>query len=150
MKPAVTTVLAVLFILTIFAHPAPAAWIQVPSAEPTIQAGIDAAVDGDVVLVAPGTYVENIDFDYKSIEVRSESGPLSTTIDGNSSGSVVTIKGDETDDAVLDGFTLAYGANDYGGGIYISDGSDATIRDCQIGYNKTVTAYPVDSAWYNM
>jgi len=92
MKTTVTTVLAVLFILTIFTHPAPAVEIRVPSEEPTIQAGINAAVDGDIVLVAPGTYVENIDFDYKSIEVRSESGPLSTTIDGNFSGSVVTIR----------------------------------------------------------
>jgi len=92
MKPAITTSLAVLFILTIFAHPAPAVTIHVPSAEPTIQAGINEAVDGDIVLVAPGTYVENIDFDYKAIEVRSESGPLLTTIDGNFSGSVVTIR----------------------------------------------------------
>ena len=35
--------------------------LQVPSEFPTIQAAVDAAKDGDVVLVAPGTYNESVD-----------------------------------------------------------------------------------------
>ncbi len=71
-----------------------AATIQIPKDFPTIQAGIDAAVDGDEVVVAPGTYVENIDFFGKAITVRStdpnDAGVvLNTIIDGGGAGSVV-------------------------------------------------------------
>jgi hypothetical protein len=47
-----------------------------------IQMGIDAAVDGDMVLVAPGEYVitEPVTFRRKAITVKSEAGPDETSI----------------------------------------------------------------------
>lgn len=45
--------------------------IHVPADYPTIQAGIDAATNGDTVLVDTGTYVENINYMGKSIVIAS-------------------------------------------------------------------------------
>lgn len=86
-----------------------AAVIHVPGDQPTIQEGIDAAQNGDTVLVAAGTWVEDINFQGKSISVTSESGPAVTTIDSGPFKSVVTFAGGETLDALLEGFTITGG-----------------------------------------
>src|SRR6266498_3696267 len=78
--------------------------IIVPSDQPTIQSAINVATDGDRVLVAPGTYFENINFGKKAITVTSESGPQDTIIDGGSADSVVFFISGEGRDSVLKGF----------------------------------------------
>jgi Thrombospondin type 3 repeat len=56
-------------------HPAT---LKVPSEQPTIQAGIDAAKNEDTVLVAPGSYVEHLVILNKTVFIVSRSGPDST------------------------------------------------------------------------
>src|SRR5262245_1643542 len=94
--------------------------IRVPADQPTIQAAIGAASNGDVVQVAPGTYIENVNFLGKAIRVTSEQGPEVTIIDGNQAGSVVTFASGETLQSVLNGFTVrngkASGSPSYEGG----------------------------------
>src|SRR5262245_803057 len=95
---------------------AEAATITVPGDIGTIQGAIAAAAPGDTVLVAPGTYLENLTFLGKAITVVSESGPAVTIIDGNFAGPVVGFNEHETRGAVLRGFTLQHGASSFGGG----------------------------------
>jgi len=87
-------------------HAAAAVTINVPAEQPTIQAGINAATNGDTVLVAPGAYYEHITFQGKAIEVRSSFGPDSTVISGAGSGTAVTFNSGEGSSSVLRGFTV--------------------------------------------
>jgi hypothetical protein len=102
--------------------------VRVPADQPKIQAGINAAVNGDTVLVSPGTYYENINFSGKNITVISASGPGVTTIDGQQTGPSVTFASGETLNAVLSGFTVRNGNPN----VSISNAS-ATIRGNVIG-----------------
>ena len=107
--------------------PASATIIDVPSVDyPTIQAGIDSSSDGDTVLVQPGMYIENIDFNGHNIVLGSlflttsdTSYISSTIIDGDSTDRVVTFNNSAESNAVLTGFTIQNGFASQGGGISI-------------------------------
>jgi len=141
-----------------------AEWDGVHGPKKTIQAAIDAAVNSDTVIAAPGWYSENINFLGKAITVRS-SNPASwdvvknTIINGNCQGSCVVFNHNETNGSILEGFTLTHGKgtliqsyryhdgyirNEYvGGGIFCLD-SSPTIRRCNIkanGYDICETNY---------
>jgi len=114
--------------------------INVPDDYPTIQQAIDAAADTDTVLVAEGTYFENIDFNGMNITVASlflttqDTTYISQTIiDGNQNDCVVRFVSGETMDAVLTGFTITNGTNDEGGGILISNSSPTLVGNVIAG-----------------
>jgi len=94
--------------------------INVPADIGTIQGGIDLATNGDTVLVQPGTYMENIDFNGKNIVVGSlmlitgDTSYISQTIiDGDIPyrRSVVLFVNGEDSTTVLCGFTIVNGYN---------------------------------------
>ena len=104
----------------------------------TIQKAIDAAGDGETIIVYSGIYEEKIKFNNKNITVRSTDPSdstivASTVIDGGGSGTVVQfVSGDES---TLEGFTIRNGnSGGYGGGIFILS-SDPTITSNTISYN---------------
>jgi parallel beta-helix repeat protein/predicted outer membrane repeat protein len=114
-------------------------YLRVPDTYSTIQQAIDAAPEGHGVLVAPGTYMENIDFMGKAILVEGAHGSEMSEIDGAQAGSVVTFQSGEGEDSLLEGFTIRNGASLAGGGIYCMNASPS-INDVKITENSSTGA----------
>jgi parallel beta-helix repeat protein len=114
--------------------------IKVPGDYAKIQKAIEAASDGDMVLVSNGKYYETIDFLGKAITVKSENGAGSTTIDGAATDGIVIFNKHETAASRLDGFTISNGSFFKGGGIYIQH-SSPTITNCTITGNHFQQQY---------
>lgn len=124
-------------VMTAISSAAFADTLLVPSEYGSIQSGIDAAIEGDIVSVEAGIYYETIDFLGKAITVSSADGdPSGTFIDGGvSSDSVVKFITAETAKSIIDGFTIRNGSGVDGGGVYILSASP-TIQNCIISGNN--------------
>jgi hypothetical protein len=100
-----------------------------------IQEGIDAAAEGDSVIVLSGTYFETIDLRGLGIRLYSTDGPEMTTIDGTGAFHVVHCLSGEGPDTVIEGFTITGGnasgppPDDWGGGMY-NVNSSPTVNNC--------------------
>lgn len=99
-----------------------AAELHVPADFATIQSAVDASVDGDTVLVAPGTYAEAIDLSGRKITLASEGGAAATILDGLTvtTASILTADSGETLETVVRGFTFR-------------DGQGTTAEACELG-----------------
>jgi len=132
--------ITILFLILLFASINADATIRgVPGSYTTIQSAINAAVNGDTVLVEPGTYFENINFRGKHIVVTSRfylnnelSYIASTVINGSTptnpdSASTVIIGSGADSTTVLQGFKITGGTgtkwtDEHGAGIYREGG----------------------------
>jgi parallel beta-helix repeat protein len=107
----------------------------------TIQSAIDAASDGQTIIVYPGIFYENIYVNGKNITIQS-SDPTNpdivsaTIIDGGKKKSVVWVT--NSDKSTLEGFTIQNGETSWGGGIFMDNKSEPTIRNNIITGNAAV------------
>ncbi len=106
--------------------PAHAATLTVPGDYASIQAAVDAASDGDEILVSPGTYDE-------TIEIRSGitlQGPgiddETAHIQGDNTGSVVVFI--DAPPAVLEGFVISGSGGASTDALVLIEGSSPVVR----------------------
>lgn len=108
--------------------------VRVPSEQPTIQEGINAAGEGDTVLVAPGVYTgssnRRLDFHGVNMTVRSEAGPESTVIDCEYENLAFWFHNGEDFSSLVEGFKIKNADRYDAGGLLCEEGACATIRDC--------------------
>jgi hypothetical protein len=102
--------------------------LRVPSQYPAIQQGVNAAKDGDTVLVEPGVYHEDFNFRGKGIWVKSEMGPAQTIWEGVNQNIFIYFNSGEDTMSVLCGFKIQGAYN----GILIDLNSSPTIINCII------------------
>ena len=119
-----------------------AAIIRVPGDQPTIQAGLDSASEGDTVSVAPGTYAgagnKNLDFLGRNLVLESEQGQEATVIDCEGWGRGLSFHSGERAASMVSGFTVTGGKEHYSGGVHC-EFSDPTFTDCTIAGNNAAS-----------
>ncbi|MCG3126485.1 MAG: hypothetical protein CHACPFDD_01321 [Phycisphaerae bacterium] len=116
------------------------AWWDGESGGPksTIQAAIDAAADGDTIIVEDGTYSgvgnRDLNFKCKQLLLYSAGGPDNCIIDCEYLGSGFIFDACDTRNTWVQGFTITHGSHPDGGGIRC-DGGSPTIRHCRVVAN---------------
>jgi len=135
-------ILSIIVLLLLLTENNSAQVLKVPGNYQTIQDAINASSNGDTVLVKPGVYYENINFNGHNIVLASlylttgdTSYISSTIIDGTSSGSVVRFESGEDSTTMIIGFTIQNGFTSSGGGIYCNN-SDPNLINLIISGNK--------------
>lgn len=120
------------------ADPVGATLITVPGDQPTIQAGINAAVVGDTVLLAPGVFTGAGNFDLafggKDIVLRGAAAPDSSAIDCAGENSAFYFNDGETAAARIERLTIK-NADSYAIHLYLASASlrDIRVFDCGRG-----------------
>lgn len=134
----ISVVILCLFIIN---HAYATTWYVHPdSALNTIQAGLDSSSTNDTVLVGPGTYYENIVWSTTpGIDLISEFGADTTTIDGSNSACVIVfyLPADIDTTTIIQGFKIQNGNSSNAGGICCDSSNSPMIVDNIITSNNS-------------
>ncbi len=121
-----------LLVLLAALGPVCAATLQVPGGYKTIAAALAAAKNGDVIMVADGTYDEYIlRTAGKAVTLESQNGPTHCILDGQGVDSVFYVTDGEGPGTVIQGFTIQHGLS----GIIIENNSNPTVQGCVFSNN---------------
>ena len=120
------------------AGPAPARTWHVPAEAPTVAAGIDSALAGDVVAIRGGTYHESGLILKSGLTIRSEDPLGGVTIDAGGAGRI--FYGISLDSVILTGLTLTGGYAASGAALNLQACRKVEIRNCTILANTTFVA----------
>jgi parallel beta-helix repeat protein len=99
-----------------------------------IKAAVAAALPGDTIVLADGTYMgpnnRGIDFNGKAITLKSRNGPARCLIHCESKDRGFYFHRSESPMSVLEGVTILGGRTSSGGAVYCTSGASPTIRYC--------------------
>ena len=105
----------------------------------SINAAIDAAVEGDVIQLSAETYYEGavIDLDGKAITLRgwTDNGVPLTEIHGGDFTRVLIVMNGEGADTVFEDLVIRNGNADIGAGMFIDQGCSPTLSNCTFSDN---------------
>jgi parallel beta-helix repeat protein len=112
-------------LLAALALPARAGTLHVPKDQPTIQAAVDAAADGDTIVISAGTYAEAVSITGKSGLILQAAGKAVIDAIGSSPGLAL----DQCNDVNVIGVRFIDGSGD---AVTITDCDFVTLTSCRM------------------
>ena len=131
---------------TLLAGSAFAATINVPGDYSTIQEAVDAAMDGDEIAIAPGTYYEFVSIQSKGIRLYSTGKPETTFIDGEGIRNCLDCTGEGTSPTEIEGVTFQNGYGSSYGAVLCQD-SSPTFLNCHFIGNTSLDRGGAMRSW---
>ncbi|MCH2153220.1 MAG: hypothetical protein MK089_07765 [Phycisphaerales bacterium] len=106
-----------------------------------IQDALDNAINGDIILVSPGTYYERLQFNGANCTLKSTDGPETTIIDAQQYNIAVRLLSGGSE--IFDGFTVMNGFDALGSGLMTN--GNPLIKNCIFRDNASTGDYIIFS-----